>query len=297
MRSLLEKYQQPIIKFANTQFGRRALGIEINDRKIVKVGDNFYAFHEGGDKYTYVFRTYPLHKERIEWLLKLVDLFDLRPSYKFSLLHRGSVTTYISNTGGDGFIYGAANTTWATARGVTDGTLVDDTNIEAGVWRDATLGYQITRGFIPFDTSGIADGASITAAVVRLAYVSSDDTDNDAQAYITVVQSTQGSNTALASTDIDNIGATDGSDHQDITGLSSGDYDFTLNATGLTWISKTGYTPLAIREGHDLENATPSAIDGYTRAKFASTNTSGTASDPRFLVTVADEAGNFFSLL
>src|SRR3990167_6459669 len=278
MRSLLEKYQQPIIKFANTQFGRRALGIEINDRKIVRVGDNHYVYHDGKEKYTYVFRTYPLHKERIEWLLKLVDLFDLRPSYKFSLLHRGSVTTYISNTGGGGVIYGAANTTWSTARGVTDGTLVDDTNVESGVWRDTTLGYQITRGFIPFDTSGIADGASITAGVVRLAFVSSN-------------------NTALASTDIDNIGATDGSDHQDITGLSSGDYDFPLNATGLTWISKTGYTPLAIREGHDLENATPSAIDGYTRAKFASTNTSGTASDPRFLVTVADEAGNFFSLL
>src|SRR4030066_1423265 len=211
MRSLLEKYQQPIIKYANTQFGRRALGIEINDRKIVKVGDNFYAFHDGGDKYTFVFRTYPLHKERIEWLLELIDLFDIRPFYRFSILHRGSVTTYISNTGGDGFIYGAANTTWATARGVTDGTLVDDTNIEAGVWRDATLGYQITRGFIPFDTSGIADGASITAAGGRLADVRSDDTENDAQAYITVVQSTQGSNTALASTDIDNIGATDGS--------------------------------------------------------------------------------------
>lgn len=55
--------------------------------------------------------------------------------------------------------------------------------------------------------------------------------------------------------DFDQSGTTEGADRQTIT--TTGWKTFALNATGLSWISKTGYTKLGLKTALDIDNTAP----------------------------------------
>ena len=171
-------------------------------------------------------------------------------NWKYPQIYLDS-TTFNSNSGGDGSIYNNSSTDWATVRNATDAQGTTTSN-GAGSYSNNIV---VERGFMPFDTSSLPNDANITAATFELYITAKSDPYNDAYGYITTVQSSQASNTSLALADLDQLGATKGTDDLDVTNITTSVYNlWTLNATGRGWIDVTGWAKLGIREGHDLEN-------------------------------------------
>lgn len=117
---------------------------------------------------------------------------------------------------------------------------------------------------------------------------------NDGKDYYTVLQTTQASTSELVVGDYDAWDAinnpTKGSDDIDIGNISTSAYNtWTLNATGMGWISKTGNTLLGIREGHDQEDSKPSDPPDATWVQssitFSTSEETGTTQDPKLVVT------------
>jgi hypothetical protein len=198
----------------------------------------------------------------------------------------------------DGRVRNLGSLTWSTVRDAATGDYASDS--EAGEdgsyvgvqYIDETgLHYIINRDIFLFDTSSIGDGDTINSATFSVVFVSggTDDEVNDANSYIGVVTSNPASNTALTTADFDTLGTTeqhDSGERVDLTGLTGGSYtNWTLNATGLGNISKTGVTKFGLREGHDINNsaiAQTNGLDSVASLTFA--DTSGTASDPKLVV-------------
>ena len=146
---------------------------------------------------------------------------------------------------------------------------------------------------MPIDTSGLPDAAVITTALLKLNPDPDSKNDfNDGYDYVVIVQATQASTSSLTLEDYDQCGAidnpTEGSNHVDYGDMTYGSYfTLTLNATGRSWISKTGYTKLGIREGHDIEDTAPPNYDNGNGNKLyvRTSEYSGTASDPKLEIT------------
>lgn len=223
--------------------------------------------------------------------------------------HAASLTAFSGS--GDGHVANGhtteCDTGWATAHDDTDGTTFDYTSqvIFAGLTSFTFKSSECTiyRTFIPFNTSSIPSGATVSAATLTI-YATSTiaDSDNDGNDFITVVQTSQATHTVLAFADFDQCGAisnpTEGIDtgqRKDITSMTVGNsYTFTLNATGRGWIKKagqtsscsatTGITCLGIREGHDVLN---SAIGNSStnQLPYSASEADGTSQDPYLSIT------------
>lgn len=198
---------------------------------------------------------------------------------------------------GDGLVQSTCANNWATTHDAIDGGHTNYTNSGADayytyVYYDSTPQWCIGRGFIPFDTSAIEDTATIASASLYV-YVSSkgDTLDDDEYAYISVYQTTQASNTELANADYDQIGTTQGATAIDIDSLSAASYNaFSLNSTGISWISKTGYTKLGTREGHDAENQATPQTEGENKMYIRFSEYAGTDYDPYLKIELEDVA-------
>lgn len=153
---------------------------------------------------------------------------------------------------------------------------------------------RIYRGFFAIDTSGIDDGATISAATLNLYITAIDNDDNDGNDFNVVVEGLQASTTTVAAGDFDACGdavtnPTEGSDRIDLGSNSTSTYNtWTLDADGIGWISKTGTTKLGIREGHDVLNDTPNLSEGgRSQLVWSTSEATGTSQDPYLNVTVA----------
>lgn len=205
-------------------------------------------------------------------------------------------TGYYSGSG-DGRIYksDADPLDWNVTHDATDGTAVDTNMIMGGESRLSTTSY-LTRGFIPIDTSGIADGDTISSASLYLYCYEINDGINDSYAYLAVVQASKPdtATTALVTGDYNNCGATDNptqghdvSQQKDITGINTSAYTvWTLNSTGISWIDKTGTTRFGLREGHDCQDVAITQGQQSFGRVYSSERT-GTSQDPYVEVTTA----------
>lgn len=179
-------------------------------------------------------------------------------SAKYPVYSDASVSYYTGAV--DGSVYTNTYTSWATARAAATGDGVSNTRTDREYARSefADPTYEIFRLFLPFDSSALDDGATVSAATLNLYGDYIRTADNDGNDYSVVVQTSQASPTALATADYDQVGSTAGSATYDTSVLVEGGWNaFPLNATGLSWVSKTGYTLLGIREGHDMANDAP----------------------------------------
>ena len=160
-------------------------------------------------------------------------------------------------------------------------------NLVAKLWADtSTDDYQmLSRGIFLFDTSALTAEATISAATISL-YGALKDTGLGASE-VDVVSSTPASDTAVANGDYANLGSTV------FASLASGSYtteqynDFSLNASGIANISKTGNSKFGIRINWDTDNSFggswgSNVISGYT---FYDGGTAGTGKDPKLVVT------------
>lgn len=197
--------------------------------------------------------------------------------------------TFYANAGGDGAVrtFGSGGGWFATARGAATGHDAYGGNTgHYSAYVDPPNGL-ISRGFYPFDTSALPDGATITAASLFVySYVTpgtggGGSTDNKS---VCVVESTQASPTALTTADYDQVGSTLLADRIPFSSFPSAGYqEIPLNATGLAAISKTGYTKLALIAGYDFDNVAPTTDWCGFASKFS--DETGTSMDPYLKVT------------
>lgn len=234
------------------------------------------------------------------WTMHVLDFFLDKhiPQWSFGFYE---LTAYPDadpeSTTMDGYAdqYEAGGVTWATliaAAGNNSGDS-DSTIDVVRIWAHSDSGkFQLNRrGFFLFDTSSIGTGKVISAATLSLKGSAKTDplsTSPD----INIYSSNPASNTAIANGDYDSVGSTAFSDTISYSSFSDSAYnDFALNEDGIDNIAVEGVSKFSTREvTHDIGSTTPDWVSGaqsYLRAVAA--DTTGTASDPKLVVTYADD--------
>lgn len=201
-----------------------------------------------------------------------------------------AITNYYADAGGDGVCYESdTGQTWNDAHD-GPGSGHDDISTSEIVartrYKASNSTYFCYRGFYPINTSGLDDGATITAATFNVYGTGTGRSDLDDRG-INVIQTTQADPTSLVAGDFDAVtidGDTEGSDSRiDVDNWNASGWNtFTLNAAGRGWISLTGWTKLGLREGHDLDDVAP---DGYSTVDGRYADYANTGSDPYLAVT------------
>jgi hypothetical protein len=200
---------------------------------------------------------------------------------------------------GDGNVYytwttGIDQAKWDTAHDATTGSAASlgATDLRVGVyWRANASSSFLYRAFMPTDTSALPDSAIISAASFFAYTLAINDTLNDANSTIVIVgETTQASTGTLATADYDTCGSVDsptkGSADIDISSLAAGYNEIPLNATGLSWINKTGFTKIGLREGHDSGDVFVSpTLPKYEEWQAYTHQQTGTDKDPYLSVT------------
>lgn len=179
-----------------------------------------------------------------------------------------------------------------------DSVLAASASLYTTFWKDGST-YYIYVGFFPFDTSGISASDTISAATLNV-NKAGDAANADTQE-IGVVQGNQATWNSLVVGDYDQRGSAINNPTEGATRLSysagagTGYMTWTLNATGISWIARsgetkpaaasaTGKTQLALRFSGDMDDAAPT---GANYMLFSFQETTSTTSDPYLEVTHA----------
>ena len=200
------------------------------------------------------------------------------------------------SSAGDGYTENA-NATYATCHDAASGSAVAYTgasDILCQNDQDPAATYRIRRAYIPFLTSSIGSGATITAATLSLFGTTNMDASIDDT--IRVIQTSQASTSILEVGDFSLVGTTGGGDLGLISAMLTAAYNnVDLNATGLTWISTTASTLLGIRMLKDINSTSPANLRSY--AQFRASEQAGTTNDPKLVVTYTPAAkSGFFTI-
>lgn len=191
----------------------------------------------------------------------------------------GNTTSVFFSGSADGIVF-ASNSDFTTARDATTGAAF---SVQASSDLSANFdgSYNISRLFLPFDTSNLGDSDSISSAILSVCPETSNG-DDDAASVCLIQTSQAGGGASLVDGDFDQVGSTEGATRIAFSSLTPDTYaNFSLNATGLSWISKTGYTLLGLRTDRDLDNNAPTGINSYF---FYLSERTGTSQDPYLTV-------------
>jgi len=204
----------------------------------------------------------------------------------------GNITFYPS--AGDGYVRYTNGATWSTARNALAGNGADrSTSLIYSPYVGKTSGgyFDIYRFYSPFDTSALPDNYSVSAAQLCVWVYSKADGDNDGNDWINVFKTKQATYYNLVNADF-NIATkwettTAGATAIDIGDISTGGYNcWNFNATGISWISNTSFTPIGLLEGHDdINSAYAGANNTSNHIRIYTSETAGTTKDPYLLVT------------
>lgn len=208
-------------------------------------------------------------------------------------LRADTITSYYAGAG-DGYAESFNHATWDLAHD-SGGDSADYTATTARISvGQFASGFNIRRAFFPIDTSGIGDTDTINGATFHCkTSLIGDNNDNDGDDFFVLVGPTsQASNTVLAAGDFDACGAIDApqeitADRKDFSSIAAvGVYnDWTLNATGLSIISKTGFTLIGLREGHDVvDSAVAGGVNADNQIRCYTSEQASTTDDPYMIV-------------
>ncbi len=179
----------------------------------------------------------------------------------------------------DGQIRYSNGVDFATAHDAITGSDLDAHGDTFFIASQRVGGYYISRGVINFDTHDIPDDATIVSAVLSLYRGVIYDDANDG---IRIVTNSIVSDVAYAVEDYDLFGTVAQANDIDMGDLALGNNDFTLNATGLANISKTGVTHFGIRTVKDATNTSPGDVNVNNGVYFES---SAEAHPPKLVIT------------
>lgn len=199
----------------------------------------------------------------------------------------------INASAGDGRVFDN-DATWATARSNTVGDTADSAFLIAQANKDnGDSTFTINRGFIPFDTSSIPTGSTITAVDLKLYVASKDDEETGGE--IGVIQTTQASISAIATGDYDNLtlnSPTEGATRVTIAAISTSAYNtISLNAAGRGFVNPGGSTLLGIRHSRDIDNSTPGGSTDSARNRIVC-QVSEDANPPQLVITYTSGAAD-----
>jgi len=185
----------------------------------------------------------------------------------------------------DGTVNTNGKATWTAARDPVSGDVATDDGTSAYIYAENIASpnlYRVSRGYYLFDTETIPDTDTISSATLSLYGGAKGDNYGDS---VHIIQTAPVSNTALAVGDFSLVTFTSGSSMTLVDYIITGYNDFALNATGLTWISKTGITKLGAIMGYDLNNTDPSTLDNRNYAQMSMADVADTTEDPKLVVT------------
>lgn len=207
-------------------------------------------------------------------------------------------TLTVFSAAGDGCVGLDAMTgawTWASNRDGSNGTKTADYTSTVpviggfgmGTYCDGNNRPMTSRTFLPFDTSALGSGATISAGTINLV-PDSHSRLNFSNYKNQITEGTQASTSQLVAADYTAWNDVVWSDGIANDSLSDGSYNvFTLNATGYGAINKTGYSKYCVRIEWDVANSPPgtNAQNDRCGANYRSSEYAGTSSDPYIEVT------------
>ncbi len=292
---------------------------------VSKRGANYRVFNTGYQQETTIFQigSPPFYQEDGEWYkveydatttieafeqqTKVSLLEKLRGYFARNSLAGSGDPIYVGS--GDGFVsYG--DNTWSTSHDAAVGNNNDDDNTDDIFAGGCTAPFANNRGFFPVNTSAIDSNATIISATLSVYIQTVANSDSDGYNYATVVETFQASHTILGNADFVDCGydsgnetggrakyepTVEGSDQLDFDTAGTGRNTWTLNATGLGWIKRsgeastcgsalTGWSCLGIREGHDMaDHELAGGTCSYLWGRWS--EYASTGNDPYFTVT------------
>lgn len=172
----------------------------------------------------------------------------------------------------------------------TNSTNTSDTTSTTAIvfarYRTLTFGAcDVYRIHLPFVTSALGSGATVTATTLHVFATAKANGVNDGADYIAVVAG-DASFTGFGSTSLAN--------QIDIGTITTSAYNvFTLTAGGIATINKTGTTNLGLREGHDLGGSITANVTGNS-VTISTSEQTGTTQDPFLTITYTPGAGSAF---
>lgn len=187
----------------------------------------------------------------LTFLLLSCLLLPMIPYAKASIQETFTTSSY------DGYIYNI-NAVYATARTAATGSQ-DDSSAYFLVGQDKTgPNYMLDRGFVYFNTAPLESAIHIIEATVSLYVV----TDYSATDFDVCVQSGMPTYPSIPMGAGDYLyshyGSTVGGSRNTNTITAQGYWNITLNATGIAWITTTGWTKFCLRSGNDVGAVAPS---------------------------------------
>lgn len=307
-KSLFRKYSKLVTWFANTPMGREYLKL---DSEIALLLPNGYHRKVGKNKYEATFYTRAEYAPKLLPALVVLDrarslikgfeeakkllTWNLGYSHKFQM----ATATFNPNanpetTSVDGYAARVATEIWATIRAGA-GTTADDLGTSlfcqysTGTAPNWSAFY---RTFTLFDTSSLGASAVISSAVQSFYTV----TDGNFAVSLRLVTTTPASNTAIVAADFSQQGTVAQATDRTTASMTLNAYnDWTLNATGLGNISKTGITKFGLRVVGDADNVEPTPGDGLT-SNMREHQSTDAANKPKLVVTYtvpATPSGSF----
>lgn len=307
-------HQRQLVNLLNNSHGRSYAEIpaEWGNYPCVQVGTNHATFRTGRNKFIGKFwvghdilarqlgigltSADIVGKVNLPSLFHYLGIKENRFAYPQILM---TTTNYNTGAGDGRVLYDTATEAFATMRARATGSIAQPTETTTYCTISLAAGTdcnQIDRMAMPSDTSAITSAATVTAASLNLYTVA---ITNTASANIYTVTTSLAATTtiALGDFDQDKWGGASPTDQGNaaLSGWSTSQYNaITLNATGLTNISKTATTQLGTRMGADFTNTHGgSAVTGQVQV-----NTSENASNkPYYAVTYSTASGNFLAFM
>lgn len=149
------------------------------------------------------------------------------------------------------------------------------------------------RGVFTFNTSIIGSG-TINSAVFSVRSTSAKTNGLGGAYNATITGGRVADNTSIAAGDYDGNFTTELSSRIEYASwATSARNNFTLNAAGLSYIDKTGFTAIYLRDGNDALSYAPPWVSGvYSRFQIYMSENDGTSADPFFEVDYTPSAGD-----
>ena len=298
----MRQHQGLMLALANTSEGKDLLCIDDHGLPIIGIRKNAVLYDQGGGQLMADFRVGAKwgNVVRYRWQEIRYALERVNELYLLKAIRAGvpagaaTLTVYPDpdpeNTSVDGWTSqdsGAAS--WDTVHDGAGSHVEDDVTpiyVSIGAHAVSANWYNIYRSFFLFDTSALTSGAAITAAI--FSHRVSAKPQQISGTSLSLVLSNPASNTALVTGDY--VIARAGSVKQatDVTVDSidlSNHNDWTLSATGRGNVSLTGITKLGMRMAADIADTDLWDGGGTTGIVAGGADRSGTANDPKLVIT------------
>lgn len=262
-----------VLDILNTEAGRYILG-EKDSFPIFKFTDNSYhqIIEDDGETMICRAKMFPMkyvryHFEPIFTKMQIANEYERIRNRDSAFLHFANLKRdsylpqiFLSSVSINGYATGTGFVwcygTWAAARGGTGTQRTNSNDTTLQVFGQNTDSYYVGRAFMPIDTSSISDYSRIASGTIYL-YTTAE--LHTLSYSLCTVLSTQASLSSLVFADFAQTGTSEGSDRTTGNFTVNAYKSVPLNSTGLTWISRTGYTQFAFREARDIDNSTPAS--------------------------------------